>query len=40
MDGQHRYHENRSHRQTYSATKASEQDGETADELGQNVSHA
>src|SRR6266446_1825875 len=37
MDGQHRYHENRSHRQVYKCVESSEQDGETADELGQNV---
>src|SRR6266404_9036813 len=36
MDSQHRYHENRSHRQTYKWDESSEQDGETADEFGQN----
>ena len=36
MDSKHRYEENRSHRQTYKWDESSEQDGETADEFGQN----
>src|SRR6266478_4397988 len=36
MGSQHRYEENRSHRQTYKWDESSEQDGETADQFGQN----
>jgi hypothetical protein len=36
MDSQHRYEENRSHRQAYKWDESSEQDGEAADEFGQN----
>src|SRR5258705_9190974 len=36
MDSQHRCEKNRSHRQTYKRDESSEQDGETADEFGQN----
>src|SRR5229473_4583070 len=36
MDSQHSDEENRSHRQTYKWDESSEQDGETADEFGQN----
>src|SRR6266851_2994916 len=36
MDSQHSDGENRSHRQTYKWDESSEQDGETADEFGQN----
>ena len=37
MDSQHRYEENRSHRQTYEWNEPSKQNGETADEFGRRL---